>query len=587
MDLVVFENDKPFVIDEFREGRFDYVELASDVAETKFFQFLFGQQIVDRLARHYPSPRDRHHVPMWMYLSSQLSLRLHGQHSFHSYPLIIRAGGLVEALGPEVARREVDPHSGNVTLDCPGFNDRNLYPRETPCDQDFLRKLARDTEPEKLEDWYNRHVAAVYQELGAFDTDGLFMADGTYLFVPDNPRYEGSQRLLFDEHNHPVSKKQEQAMTKAQQARCRWRRHYKAVLLLHCDAAGERFVVVGVHVLREKESEATALWPLLDTFLATVGPGVMKVLLLDRGFINGPQIGRLKKEHGIDTVIPIKSDMNLQEDVRGLRNLPTTWEEYEPTRRSPLPDVTAASHGQPPHPTATKREATRQKTLARQRAERAEPSPDPSCVRERTLIACFRGLTSWWDCPVPLTGVYSRDVYADGHEDGWLVVTTNADWSARRVRDLYALRTDIEERHRQVKCFWDLTRFHSTAWSLVVSQTVFVCLTYSPPRRGHQELNRRTWPTGRRLLPDGDRVIIYRQQCFAFFTLLEHMDMTLNLEGKARRRAQSKTRRLLQEAAASGEHAKAADANTDESKSAAGRDGGSGGDGGPAAAAYV
>ena len=78
------------------------------------------------------------------------------------------------------------------------------------------------------------------------------MADGTYLFVPDNPRYEGSQRLLFDEHNHPVSKKQEQEMTKAQRARCRWRRRYKAVLLLHCDAAGERFVVVGVRVLRER-----------------------------------------------------------------------------------------------------------------------------------------------------------------------------------------------------------------------------------------------------------------------------------------------------------------------------------------------
>jgi hypothetical protein len=132
-------------------------------------------------------------------------------------------------------------------------------------------------------------------------------------------------------------------------------------------------------------------------------------------------------------------------------------------------------------------------------------------------------------------------------------VTTNADWSASRVRDLYGLRTDIEERHRQVKCFWDLTRFHSTAWSLVVNQTVFVCLTYSLLqihllKQGHQELNRRTWPTNRRLLPDGDRVIIYRQQSFAFFTLLEHMEMTLNLEGKARRRAQSKIRRLLQDA---------------------------------------
>ena len=54
MDRVVFENDKPYVIDAFREGRFDHVELASDVAETKFFQFFFGQQILDKLAEHEP-----------------------------------------------------------------------------------------------------------------------------------------------------------------------------------------------------------------------------------------------------------------------------------------------------------------------------------------------------------------------------------------------------------------------------------------------------------------------------------------------------------------------------------------------------
>lgn len=237
--------------------------------------------------------------------------------------------------------------------------------------------------------------------------------------------------------------------------------------------------------------------------------------------------------------------------------LPTTWEEYEPRRRPPLPDVTAASYGQPMHPTAKKRERTRQKTLARKRAAAAKLAPpDPSRILEKTLIARFPGLTSWWECPVPLTGVYSRDLFADGHESSWLLVTTNADWPARRVRDYYALRTDIEERHRQVKCFWDLTRFHSTAWSLVVSQTVFVCLTYSLlqihlVKHGHQELNRRTWPTGHRLLPDGDRVIIYRQQYFAFFTLLEHMEMTLSLEDKARRRALAKARRLLQQDAAS------------------------------------
>jgi Transposase DDE domain len=550
MDLILFENNKPLVIDEFREGRFDYVELASHVAETKFFRFLFNQEVVDKLAACYPSPRQRHHVPMWVYLSSQLSLRLHGMHSFHSYPWVIRSGGLIDALGPEVAQRRVDPQTGDMHIGCQGFNGRNLFPRETPCDQDYLRKLARDTEADELEDWYNRHVASLYGELKAYDEEGIFIGDGSYLFVPDNEHYEGSVRLLFDEHNHPVSKKQEGQMTKAQRDRCRWRRCYKAVFLLHCDAAGERFVVVGVRVLRGSDSEATALWPLVDNFVATVGRGVMKVLVLDRGFINGPQIGRLKQQYGIDTVIPIRSDMDLVEDVQGLLQLPTRWDEYEPKHRPSLP-TTRPSH--PRHPTVVKRERKRRKTLARRRAQRqANDPPDPSKVRERTLIARFPQLTSWSDCPVPLTGVLSKDVYADGHEESWLLVTTASNWSARHVRDRYGLRTDIEERHRQVKCFWDLTRFHSTAWNLVVSQTVFVCLTYSLLQihlvhQGHQELNRRTWPTTRRLLPDGDRVIVYCQQYFAFFTLLEHMELTLSLEGKARRKALAKTRRLQQQ----------------------------------------
>ena len=552
MDFVVFENNKPFVINEFREGRFDYIELASDVAETRFFQFLFGKQVVEQLAEHFPTPRQREHVPMWMYLSSQLALRLHGQHAFHGYPLIIRCGGLLDALGPEVGRREVDATTGNMTLHCQGFNDRNLYPRQTPCDQDFLRKLARDTEPEKLQKWYNHHVARLYQRLDAYDGEGLFVADGPYLFVPDNPRYEGSCKLLFDEHNHPVSKQQEEQMTRAQLARCRWRRFYKAVLLLHCDRLGERFLVAGLAVLKDNESEATALWPMLDAFLSSVGPGVLKILLLDRGFINGAKIGKLKVEHGIDTVIPIRSDMDLQEDVRGMMQLPTHWEEYQVKHREPLPDVSASSHGKPLHPTAAKREKKRQMTLADKRGEdELPPAKDPSRVREKTLIARFAGLTSWWECPVPLTGVYSRDLYADGHETGWLLVATNADWSARQVRDLYGRRTDIEERHRQVKCFWDLTRFYSTAWSLVVSQTVFVCLTYSLLQvqllqQGHAALNRRMVETTRRLLPDGDRVVVYCQQYFAFFTLLEHMELMLSLEDKARARALAKTQQLLQ-----------------------------------------
>lgn len=547
MDLVAFENDKPYVIDEFREGRFDYLELASDVAETKFFQFLFGQGLVDQLARHYPSPRKRHHVPLGMYVSSQLALRLHGSHSFHSYPLIIRAGGLIDALGPEVATRKVDPQTGDMSIHCAGFNTRNLHPRATPCDQDDLRKLAKDTDPKKLEQWYNHHVAQLYGQLGAYDEEGIFIGDGSYLFVPNNKNYEGSKRLLFDEHNHPVSKEEEKKMTPAQRQRCQWHRCYRAVFLLHCDRSGERFVIAGLRVMRVDQAEGPALWELLDTFVGAVGRGVLKVLLVDRGFIDGPQIGRLKTEYGVDTVIPIRKNMDILQDVRGIVKLGVRWEEYQRPRREPL------TPPRPKHPTAAKREKTRQKTLAKKRAEALRDNPPaPSDVLERTLITKVPELTSWSDCPVPLTGVYSKDCYADGHEKDWLLVTTNPNSTATGVRDYYAMRTDIEELHRQVKCFWDLTRFTSTAWSVIVSQTVFVALTYSLLQlhllqHGHQELNRRTVETSRRLLPDGDRVIIYRQQRFAFFTLLEHTELTLSLTEKARRKALAKARRLRNE----------------------------------------
>ena len=75
-----------------------------------------------------------------MYASSQVSLRLHGFTSFHSYPLIVRAGGLIDASGPEVTRRQVAPDTGHMPLWCARFNDRNLDPRSTPCDQDYLHK---------------------------------------------------------------------------------------------------------------------------------------------------------------------------------------------------------------------------------------------------------------------------------------------------------------------------------------------------------------------------------------------------------------------------------------------------------------
>ena len=208
IDLVAFEHDRPFVINALRQGEFDHLETVSEAAEADLFRHLIGRQILDRLADTYPTPRKKEEVPVWLYIASEISLKLHGAASYHAYPTVLRSGGLVSALGPNVGRKAVHPETGDVSLACAGFNAKHTFDRQTPCDHDFLRKFARDTDANRLHHWFNRELPRCLRSLKLFDPEGLFIGDGSYLFVPDNEHYQGSDRPLFDEHNHPVDPQQ-------------------------------------------------------------------------------------------------------------------------------------------------------------------------------------------------------------------------------------------------------------------------------------------------------------------------------------------------------------------------------------------
>ncbi len=55
-----------------------------------FFRYIGAKKVLGKLAETYPSPREKEEVPLWMYVASNLSMRLHGVHSFHAYPYVIR-----------------------------------------------------------------------------------------------------------------------------------------------------------------------------------------------------------------------------------------------------------------------------------------------------------------------------------------------------------------------------------------------------------------------------------------------------------------------------------------------------------------
>src|SRR3972149_11598999 len=114
----------------------------------------------------------------------------------------------------------------------------------------------------------------------------------------------------------------------------------------------------------------------------------------------------------------------------------------------------------------------------------------------------------------------------------------------------YALRTTIEERHRQLKCFSDLEAFTSRSFNVIVNQVVFVLLTYSLLqwyllRIGRQELNTKTRTRTLDLLrPTTTVILIFYQNYVAYLSPLEHQELVLTLDEDARKKILAKTRRL-------------------------------------------
>jgi hypothetical protein len=351
--------------------------------------------------------------------------------------------------------------------------------------------------------------------------------------VPDNDKYEGSSRLLFDEHNHPVDRKK----VSPQRGLYTWHRCYKMISLIHTNRRAEFFLYAGIVVTAGKDHECPILYDLVEQFVGFHGKGTLKKLILDRGFLDGPHIGRCKQQWGIDVLIPARRDMDIYQDVVGLaRKGQVAFAPWTPPAQHPQPIPLHRPER------IKKREEARQRTLAR----RAEAVP----ALLRSEVAVVKAVETFTTCPVPLDVIVNKEVCADGSEDYWVLLSTASISDPALGRKDYALRTAIEERHRQLKCFSDLESFTSRSFSLIVNQVVFVLLTYSLLqwyllRIGRRELNTKTRTRTLELLrPAITMVLIYYKSYVAYVSPLEHQELVLTLNEQARKKILAKTRKL-------------------------------------------
>lgn len=135
----------------------------------------------------------------------------------------------------------------------------------------------------------------------------------------------------------------------------------------------------------------------------------------------------------------------------------------------------------------------------------------------------------------------------------WVLVSTADRFSAALIRSTYELRPAIEERHRQYKCFWDLTRMHSCAFSLVVNQALMVLLAYTLVQahlvlRQRQQLTGGVWErTWQLLSPTLEVVAVYYRQRFCLLTLAEFGRILLEIAEPVRAKLREKLRRIERE----------------------------------------
>jgi hypothetical protein len=132
-----------------------------------------------------------------------------------------------------------------------------------------------------------------------------------------------------------------------------------------------------------------------------------------------------------------------------------------------------------------------------------------------------------------------------------MLATTRETLSAREVVDIYALRTQIEERHRQFKRFWGLGEFTSPNLALVVAHVVFLLLAFTL-LQAYLHIQDLAHYARRAIITlqmderiGRGAVIVYTEGHFAVFSVIEFFNVVLTLPEQARQQLQGRVGRLL------------------------------------------
>ncbi len=483
-DLKVFVKNRPKVMAALKAGDIDYVDGTSWSFSDKFFAFLISIGFFKFSEETYPSFRQRKNIPLWILIGLMFQLKLSRSNSFYKLPGILKSGAVLTRT------------NFNIGMVEGGFNRKNRRPRTKGeiANQDTLRKYYKDTDAGELTRWYNIGVSKFFSSKRAIRKEGIFILDGSILSLPDNINYENAQYLPLDgDKNYINTDKTPPYGVKP--TLC-----HKMVNLLHISKEADYFIFCANRVVGSKSHDKPAGEDLVDEYVKNVGKDKIKLLIMDRAFLSAAMISRFKSDYGIDTLIPLKKNMDAAADAEGLLRLSNVgWKK----------------------------------------------------VDEATYCYMAKKIRSYEGVSIDLNVILVRSTQKNGKVRLWSLATTkNYRGPADAVAD-YRLRWQIEERYRQIKASWFEKGFNSTSFNLVAAHILFTLLVYSLIQiyLNISSLNHLANKTIESLMAEEsvgeNTVIMHKDGYYAVLDTGEALYQVAELEGKARERFRKWIRKFL------------------------------------------
>ncbi len=211
-------------------------------------------------------------------------------------------------------------------------------------------------------------------------------------------------------------------------------------------------------------------------------------LIMDRGFIDGAWIQDLKLKRQIDIFIPLRHNMQITEAAIAQADARQTWL---------------------PHP---KRAGQYYYEIER---------PD----------------LFWEECQVLQAGVVVRWIQKNGQPMEVLFVTTHHGVKGKKILEVYDQRAEIEEGHRQMKCFQGLEKLPSKKLVNIVFRLVIGVIGYNLFNLFLNSENCDTFEDyslktlrQKSVLEKNPKIIIYADDGFAVIKVLDLLPMILKLK---------------------------------------------------------